>query len=134
MTKQASIPSEDSKPGTKKSKAKKPPVPSQADAGQRKCLTLNEKVEVIRKSNEGNSMKKLVQMFDCGKTQIVKILKQKARSLESWSSNEGIRSQKRLNGEKHAKISICCRNGIPDREHQTSLSTAPCYRRSGNYC
>ena len=56
-------------------------APSQSDGCQRKCLTLKEKVEVIRKSNEGNSSRKLAQMSDCGKTEIVKILKQKATIL-----------------------------------------------------
>lgn len=70
-TKQASIPVEDSKPVKKKCTAKKQPAPSKVDAGQRKCLTLREKVEVIRKSNEGNSTRKLAQLFDCGKTQTV---------------------------------------------------------------
>ena len=65
------------------------PTP-QSDGSQRKRLTLKEKVEVIRKSNEGNSSRKLVQMVDCGKTQIVKILKQKATILELWNSNEEI--------------------------------------------
>lgn len=44
---------------------------SRSDSCQRKYLTLKEKVEVIRKSNEGNSSRKVAQMFDCGKTQIV---------------------------------------------------------------
>ena len=35
-----------------------------------------------------NSSRKLAQMSDCGKTQIVKILKQKATILELWNSNE----------------------------------------------
>ena len=39
-----------------------------------------------------------------GKTQIVKILKQKAKILESWNSNEGAQSQKRLNVEKYGEI------------------------------
>lgn len=77
-TKQATIPVKDSKPvNIKKCTLKKQPVPSQSDGCQRKCLTLKEKVEVIRKFNEGNSLRKLAQI-DCGKTQIVKILKRKA--------------------------------------------------------
>lgn len=103
-TKQESIPAEDSKPVKMKCTAKKPPAPSKDDAGQRKCLTLKEKVEVIRKSNEGNSTRKLAQMFGCGKTQIVKILKEKAKVLELWNSNEGTKSQKRLNVEKYGEI------------------------------
>ncbi|XP_068712886.1 tigger transposable element-derived protein 6-like [Montipora foliosa] len=79
-------------------------MPPQANDGQRKCLSLKEKIEVIRKSNEGNSTRKLAKIFDCGKTQIVKILKQKARILESWNSNEGVQSQKRLNVEKYGEI------------------------------
>lgn len=43
-------------------------------------------------------------MFDCGKTQIVKILKQKATILELWNSNEETQSQKRLNVEKYSEI------------------------------
>ena len=43
-------------------------------------------------------------MFDCGKTQIVKILKQKATILELWNSNEETQSQKRLNVEKYSAI------------------------------
>lgn len=43
-------------------------------------------------------------MFDCGKTQIVKILKQKATILELWNSNEQTQSQKRLNVEKYSEI------------------------------
>ncbi|XP_068684888.1 tigger transposable element-derived protein 6-like [Montipora foliosa] len=104
VAKQARIPVKDSKPVTKKFTAKKPPMPPQANDGQRKCLSLKEKIEVIRKSNEGNSMRKLAKIFDCGKTQIVKILKQKAKILESWNSNEGAQSQKRLNVEKYGEI------------------------------
>ena len=105
VTKQARIPLvKDIKPLTKKSTAKKPPMPPQASDGQRKCLSLKEKVEVIRKSHEGNSTRKLAKMFDCGKTQIVKTLKQKAKILESWNSNEGAQSQKKLNVEKYGEI------------------------------
>ena len=43
-------------------------------------------------------------MFNCRKTQIVKILKRKAMALESWNSNEGTQSQKTLNVEKYGKI------------------------------
>ena len=43
-------------------------------------------------------------MFDCGKTQIVKILEQKATILELWNSNEETQSQKRLNVEKYSAI------------------------------
>ena len=104
-TKQATIPVKDSKPvNIKKCTLKKQPAPSQSDGCQRKCLTLKEKVEVIRKSNEGNSSRILAQMFNCGKTQIVKILKRKATILESWNSNEGTQSQKRLNVEKYSEI------------------------------
>ena len=105
VTKQARIPLvKDIKPLTKKSTAKKPPMPPQASDGQRKCLSLKEKVEVIRKSHEGNRTRKLAKMFDCGKTQIVKTLKRKAKILESWNSNEGAQSQKRLNVEKYGEI------------------------------
>lgn len=62
-----------------------------------------------------------MQMFDCGKTQIVKILKQKATILELWNSNEETQSQKRLNVEKYSKSMVCCGNGIPEREHQILL-------------
>lgn len=93
-TKEASIPADGSKPVTKK----------KDDANQRKCLTLKEKVEVIQKSNEGNSTRKLAKMFGCGKTQIVNILKVKAKVLELWNSNEGTLSQKRLRVEKYGKI------------------------------
>lgn len=104
-TKQATISVKDSKPvNIKKCTSKKQPAPSRSDGCQRKCLTLKEKVEVIRKSNEDNSSRKLAQMFNCGKTQIVKILKRKATILESWNSNEGTQFQKRLNVEKYSEI------------------------------
>ena len=74
----------------------------QAVAGQRKCFFLKEKVEVIQKCN---STRKLAQMFDCGKTQILKVPKQKAKILELWNSNEGAQSQNRWNVERYGKIS-----------------------------
>ena len=104
-TKQATIPVKDSKPvNIKKCTVQKQPASSQSDCCQTNCLTLKEKAEVIRKSNKGNSSRKLLQMFDCGKTQIVKILKRKATILESWNSNEETQSQKRLNVEKYSEI------------------------------
>jgi len=94
----------DSKPVTKKCTAKKPPMPSEADAGETECLSLKEKLEVIRKSNEGNSTRKLVQMFDCRKTQVLKTLKQKPKILESWNSLMKGLNHKRLNVEKYGEI------------------------------
>ena len=70
----------------------------------RKCLTLSQKVEVIHASkNHGESTRKLATKFECGKTQIIKILKNKDSILETWMSN-GAANNKRSNNEKFAKI------------------------------
>ena len=53
--------------------------------------------------NHGESTRKLATKFECGKTQIIKILKNKDSILETWMSN-GAANNKRSNNEKFAKI------------------------------
>ena len=111
-------------------------APSQPDGCQRKCLALKEKVKIIQKSDEGNSSRKLAQMFDCGKTQIVKILKQKATILESWNSNEGTQSQKRLNVKKYVKINSLLWEWYTRARASNIPVDGPMHagQRSTNYC
>ena len=56
---------------------------------KRNYLTLKQKVEVIRtiEKNRGMSLRELSQQFDCGKTQIAKILKSKEPILSMYESN-----------------------------------------------
>lgn len=71
----------------------------------RKRLTLEQRVEVIQLSNNaGKSTRKLAESFGCGKTQIIKILKNKDKILTAWTSNEGPATTKRVNTEKFGKI------------------------------
>lgn len=60
-----------------------------ASKPKRNYLTLKKKVEVIKVSekNRGMSLRELGQQFDCGKTQIAKILKTKESILSMYESN-----------------------------------------------
>ena len=56
---------------------------------KRNYLTLNKKVELIKyaQKNPGVSVRTLGEMFDCGKTQVGKILKNKESLLTMYESN-----------------------------------------------
>lgn len=56
---------------------------------KRDYLTLNKKVELIKyaQKNPGVSVRALGEMFDCGKTQVGKILKSKESLLAMYESN-----------------------------------------------
>ena len=54
----------------------------------RNCLSLKKKIEVIKSAekNPGITIRELAEWFDCGKTQIAKILKNKSSVLSSYES------------------------------------------------
>ena len=56
---------------------------------KRNYLTLNKKVELIKyaQKNPGVSVRALGEMYDCGKTQVGKILKSKESLLTMYESN-----------------------------------------------
>ena len=61
-------------------------------------------MEVIHKfQNRRESTRKLAERFECGKAQIIKILKDKESILEAWSLNSAT-NFKRSNNEKFEKI------------------------------
>ena len=65
---------------------------------------IGQKVEVICAfQNRRKSTRKLGKRFECGKTQIIKTLKNKESILEAWSSNSATNC-KRSNNEKFEKI------------------------------
>lgn len=88
-----------------KSSKKAKQIPKVGNADGRRCLALSEKVEVIRISQQkGASARNLAERFKCGRTQILKVLKDKNKTLEMWSSNEAPKIQKRCNHEKFSEI------------------------------
>ena len=102
-SKTASAKSEEKAKGTKEKTAKTRGT-KEENYSTRKCLTLGQKVEVIRAiQNRRESTRKLAKRFECGKTQIIKILKNKESILEAWSSNSATNC-KRSNNEKFEKI------------------------------
>lgn len=56
---------------------------------KRNCLTLKRKIEVIKyaKKNPGINIRSLAEIFECGKTQISKIIKNKESLLSMYESN-----------------------------------------------
>ena len=87
----------------KEPKSKQPKL-KEPKSSTRKCLTLGQKVEVVRAfQNRWESTRKLVKRFECGKMQIIKILKNKESILEAWSSNS-VTNCKRSGNEKFEKI------------------------------
>lgn len=95
--------SEEKAKGTKV-KTDKTPGTKEETHSARKCLTLGQKVEVICAfQNHQESTWKLAKRFECGKTQIIKILKNKESILEAWSSNSASNC-KRSNNKKFEKI------------------------------
>ena len=95
--------SEEKAKGTKV-KTDKTPGTKEETHSTRKCLTLGQKVEVICAfQNHRESTWKLAKRFECGKTQIIKILKNKESILEAWSSNSASNC-KRSNNKKFEKI------------------------------
>ena len=86
------------------SKAKKKARQATNDGQSRKCLPLNEKVQVIRASqDEKQSIRQLAKRFACGKTQIAKIIADKEKIMDEWMSN-GSSTIKRNNFEKYEEI------------------------------
>ena len=82
-SKVASAKSEEKAKGTKEKTAKARGT-KEENHSTRKCLTLCQKVEVIRTfQNRRESTRKLAKRFECGKTQIIKILKNKESILEA---------------------------------------------------
>ena len=72
---------------------------------KRKCLALSEKVDVIKTANrESIGTRKLAEMFECGKTQVVTTLQNKDEILAMWNSNEGAETQRRLRTGKYSEI------------------------------
>ena len=68
--------------------------------GPRNALTLKKKVEVIKaaRNNPEFGVRKLAELFECGRTQISSILKEKDAILELYEANqasESVCSQKR---------------------------------------
>lgn len=57
---------------------------------KRNCLSLKEKVEVIKthEKNPGFNVRELAERFECGKTQIAKVLKSKESILSAYESND----------------------------------------------
>ena len=89
-------------------KAKISSTSSTEASGSRKCLTLKEKIEVIQLSGKGGiSTRKLVSRFGCGKTQIMKVLKNKEKIMSGWNCNEKSAMQKRWKVEASE---ICCQS------------------------
>ena len=54
----------------------------------RKALTLAQRVKVIQRSQNGDSIKALQEQFDVGRTQITCILKDKESIMKRWESGE----------------------------------------------
>ena len=56
---------------------------------KRKCLTLKERVEVIKtlEKHPGMKMQSLAELFGCGKTQIFTIIKKKDSTLSMYEAN-----------------------------------------------
>lgn len=90
---------------TNVAKAVKAKVKGHGGSGTtRHCLTLSEKVDVIREhQRSGETTRKLAQRFDCGKTQIIKVLNNKDSILDAWSKN-ATSAAKRHNAEKFDKV------------------------------
>ena len=85
--------------------AKVPSTLSKEPTAGRKCLTLKEKIEVFQLFGTGGiSTRKLADRFGCGKTQIIKALKNKQKIMSEWNSNESSSTQKRSNNEKFSNV------------------------------
>ena len=86
--------------------AKVPSTLSKEPTAGRKCLTLREKkIEVIQLFGTGGiSTRKSADRFGCGKTQIIKALKNKQKIMSEWNSNESSSTQKRSNNEKFSNV------------------------------
>lgn len=96
--------SEEKAKGTKEKTAKTQET-KEENHSKRECLTLGQKVEVMHAfQNLWECTRKLAKRFECGKTQINKILKNKESILQAWSSNSATNC-KRSNNEKFEKIS-----------------------------
>ena len=52
--------------------------------GKRKVLSLQDKIDVIEKSNKGLSSREIASQFQCGKTQINNIISNKEKILSEW--------------------------------------------------
>ncbi len=60
---------------------------------KRKHLTLENKVQVIKKHKEGRSVQALQREYQCGQTQIYSIIKQQDDVLTTYESNSSSSSQ-----------------------------------------
>uniref|UniRef100_A0A2S2PSY6 Tigger transposable element-derived protein 6 n=1 Tax=Schizaphis graminum TaxID=13262 RepID=A0A2S2PSY6_SCHGA len=66
-----------------------------------KCLSLNEKYQLIDMSTKGHSVRQLQNIFNCGKTQVYDTLKNQNRIKEEWLKGNGkmIKSMKHNDNE-----------------------------------
>ena len=72
------------------------------------CLTLEQKVEVIKRLNKGDSCRKIAKDFGCGKTQVQSIKKQKDVIQNKWEEGNVRSDAKNINGRttKYEDINI----------------------------
>ena len=59
-------------------------------ASKRKVLTLEDRVAVVKRLNEGISVRSIAKEFDCGKTQISRISEQKEAIMKQWEEGENL--------------------------------------------
>ncbi len=57
-----------------------------AAAGRRKILTLDDRVDVLKRIDNGKSCRSIVAAVNCGKSQISRIRSDKAAILKEWES------------------------------------------------
>ena len=104
------------------SSSERHPASSKA-RGNRSCLNLSKRVELIRchRGNPKLGVKKLAEKFGCGKTQVAGIIKDEENIMKEWESNEGRAGMKRVNQQKFYEVnqylwkwySTCRQSNIP---------------------
>ena len=89
--------------------------------GNRSCLNLSKRVELIHRENPKLGVRKLAEKFGCGKTQVAGIIKDEENIMKEWESNEGRAGMKRVNQQKFHEVnqflwkwySTCRQSNIP---------------------
>ena len=104
------------------SSSERHPASSKA-RGNRSCLNLSKRVELIRchRENPKLGVRKLAEKFGCGKTQVAGIIKDEENIMKEWESNEGRAGMKRVNQQKFYEVnqylwkwySTCRQSNIP---------------------
>ena len=92
---------------------------------KRKCLTLTEKVDVIKKLDSGKSCRGVASELGIGKTQVQTILKRKSDILDEYEQNGNNSSKKAKASCSYSEIDTLCHDWFTNATNRHINVTGP---------